>query len=266
MSAAHPSGAGSLIEVELRDRFGLGRVEGGRLVEVVGGCGVLHRGDGIGVEVECRLRRSPGRRQSWWGGRQLEVTEDGAGGFGVGEEGEDAHVGAALGAAEGEDLVDAGVELGPAGAGGGAGEGGGGFLANVSLGLLAEDVGDLDTHLPSEGDDVGPEPCVGGQHAVVAVAVDPGRRDQPREGLEELEGREGEEGAAVGGGTGRLVDHPPDAGIVVGPPSGVALDPQPVEGEGRSGAVAEEPLATRARSEPWMRTEASRLKPPVLAR
>jgi hypothetical protein len=41
---------------------------------------------------------------------------------------------------------------------------------------------------------------------VIAVVVDPGRRDQAREGFEELEGREGEEGAAVGGGVGWLVE------------------------------------------------------------
>jgi len=44
------------------------------------------------------------------------VAEDGAGGWVVGKEGEDAHVGAAVGAEEGEDLVDAGEEASPAGA------------------------------------------------------------------------------------------------------------------------------------------------------
>ena len=195
VQAAPPRQApGVLIVVELRDRFGLGRVEGGRLVEVVGGCGGLHRGDGIGVEVECRLRRSPGRRQSWWGGRQLEVTEDGAGGFGVGEEGEDAHVGAAFGAAEGEDLVDAGEELSPARAGGGAGGGCGVALSRVrvSVGrsLLVGSFEDVDDQsIASEGDNVGrAEPCVGGEDAVVAVAVDPGRRDGVGKGVQELKG------------------------------------------------------------------------------
>jgi hypothetical protein len=58
---------------------------------------------------------------SGWGVGQLEVAEDDADRFGVGEEGEDAHVRAAGGAAEWEDLVDAGKEAGPAGASGGAG-------------------------------------------------------------------------------------------------------------------------------------------------
>lgn len=39
-----------------------------------------------------------------------------------------------------------------------------------------------------------------------------------------------------------LVEHPTDVGVV-GPPSGVAVDAQAVEGEGRSSAVAEEPFA-----------------------
>jgi hypothetical protein len=40
----------------------------------------------------------------------------------------------------------------------------------------------------AEGDDPGPEACVGGEDAVVAVAVDAGRRDQAGEGVEKLEG------------------------------------------------------------------------------
>jgi hypothetical protein len=39
----------------------------------------------------------------------------------------------------------------------------------------------------AEGDDPGAEPCVGGEDAVVAVAVDARRRDQAREGFEKLE-------------------------------------------------------------------------------
>lgn len=40
----------------------------------------------------------------------------------------------------------------------------------------------------SQGDDVGAEARIGRQHAVVAVAVNPGRRDQAGEGVEKLEG------------------------------------------------------------------------------
>jgi hypothetical protein len=118
------------------------------------------RDDGIGVEVECRLRRSPGRWESGWGVGKLQVAENGAGGLGVGEESEDAHVGAALGAAEGEDLIDAGQELGPAGAGGGgAREGGGGVAVSVGRSLLVGGIGGLYVQpLASEGDHVGTEP------------------------------------------------------------------------------------------------------------
>jgi hypothetical protein len=48
------------------------------------------------------------------------VGEDGVDGFCGGDAGEDAHVGAAVGTGEGEDLIDAGKEASPAGAGGGA--------------------------------------------------------------------------------------------------------------------------------------------------
>jgi hypothetical protein len=73
--------------------FGLGQVAGGRLVEVEAG---------ICVEREVVLRRSArggvGRR----GGGQAEVCEDGARGFRGGDEGEDAHVAAAVAAGERE--------------------------------------------------------------------------------------------------------------------------------------------------------------------
>lgn len=88
---------------------------------------------------------------------------------------------------------------------------------------------------------MGPEPGVGGQNPVVAVPVDAGRWNQSGERFEEFEGREGEEGAAVGRGTGRPVDHPTDAGVI-GPGSRIPLDAQAVEGEGGPGAVAQEPL------------------------
>jgi hypothetical protein len=85
--------------------------------------------------------------------------------------------------------VDAGEELGPPGAGGGSGEGGSGFLVSASLGLLAGGFGALELHpLSSEVDDVGPEPGVGGEDAVVAVAVDAGWGDQTGEGVQKLEG------------------------------------------------------------------------------
>jgi hypothetical protein len=78
--AARPSGAAGLIEVELGD--GLGRVEGGRLVEVVGGEG-FHRSDVIGVKLGCGLGRSAGGGKSGRGVREVEASEDGADGHGA---------------------------------------------------------------------------------------------------------------------------------------------------------------------------------------
>jgi hypothetical protein len=67
---ARPSGAAGLIEVELGDVLGIGRVESGRLVEVVGG-ERIHRSDGIGVELECGLGWSAGGGESGRGVRQV---------------------------------------------------------------------------------------------------------------------------------------------------------------------------------------------------
>jgi hypothetical protein len=63
--------------------FNLGRVEGGRLVEVVGG-ERIHRSDGIGVEFECGLGRSAGGGEPRGGVREGEAAKDGADGLGVG--------------------------------------------------------------------------------------------------------------------------------------------------------------------------------------
>jgi hypothetical protein len=93
-------------------------------------------------------------------------------GSGVGEEGEDAHVRSAVGASEGEDLVDAGDEAGPAGAGGVAGEGGGGVLLEVRGWLVTRSSGRAIFGLGRvgivavQGGDPGPEPCVGGENSV----------------------------------------------------------------------------------------------------
>jgi hypothetical protein len=141
------------------------------------------------------------------------MSEDGAYGRGVGEESGDAHVRAALGTAEGEGFVNACEELGPAGTSGGTGETVGGI--GVAGGCeTAAALGGLDVQVASEGDDVGRESGVGGQDSVVAVAVDPGWRDKAGEGVQKFERREGEVGAAVGGGPGRLVEHPAKGGVL----------------------------------------------------
>ncbi len=96
----------------------------------------------------------------------------------------------------------------------------------------------------SEGDDPGPEAGVRGEHAVVAVAVDPGRRDQAREGFEKLERREGEEGPAIGGGAGWLIEDPANAPGVGRPRRGGGLERFGVAGSGWRGGPAS--LATYA--------------------
>jgi hypothetical protein len=53
---------------------------------------------------------------------------------------------------------------------------------------------------------MGPEPGVRSQNAVVAVAMNARRRDELGEGLEELEGREEQLGAAVDIGFGEAVE------------------------------------------------------------
>ncbi len=50
---------------------------------------------------------------------------------------------------------------------------------------------------------MGPEPGIRSQHTVVAVAMDPRGRDELGEGLEELERREQQLGAAVDVGLGK---------------------------------------------------------------
>lgn len=60
----------------------------------------------------------------------------------------------------------------------------------------------------------GAEPGVGGEDAVIAVAVDAGRRDEAGKSGEEVERREGDDGAAVGCGTGQVIEDLADAGVV----------------------------------------------------
>jgi hypothetical protein len=73
--------------------LGLGGVEGRRLIELE---------VGLGVEAEAGLRRAAGWGEGWRCGGQTEVAEDGVNGLVRGEEGEDGHIGAAVGAVEGK--------------------------------------------------------------------------------------------------------------------------------------------------------------------
>ena len=109
------------------------------------------------------------------------MAEDCENGLGLGEEGEDAHVRAAVGALEGEDLVDAGEEAGPVRASRDVPGGLRSARRRADRGLVALAFGAAQRH------DAGREPDVGSEDAVVAVAVDAGWRDEAGEGGEELE-------------------------------------------------------------------------------
>lgn len=104
------------------------------------------------------------------------------------------------------------------------------------------------------------------EHAVVAVAVNSGRRGQVREGLEELDGREREHGSAVGGSPRQAVENPPHLGAgasVIGENGcAQAFDREAFECEGWACAVADQ-LFAAARSRPSTRTAALMLKPPA---
>jgi hypothetical protein len=178
------------------------------------------------------LGRSAGGSERRRAGGQTEVGEDGIDGLGGGDEGEDAHVAAAAGAGEGEDLVDAGEEAGPAGAGGGAVRGvrqvGGADAGGSCCGSrngTAVGVARRHDSVAAEGDYPLAQARVRCEDAVVAVAMDAGRRDQAAQCGEQpkrsegrrrqLEGGEGEDGAAVTGGSRGQVEDLADAGIAI---------------------------------------------------
>jgi len=88
--AAPPSGAAVRIRVvEVRDGLGLGGVEGRGLIELE---------VGLAVEAEVGLRRAAGGGERRGCGGQTEMAENGVNELGLGEEGEDAQVDAAVGA------------------------------------------------------------------------------------------------------------------------------------------------------------------------
>lgn len=101
-----------------------------------------------------------------------------------------------------------------------------------------------DTGLAAEGDNAGPEAGVRSQDSVIKVAVNARRGDQAGDGVQDLERREGEE-----------VDHRgwdvragrrPDGRRRHGTALPARARCGAVKGEGRPGAVAEEPLAACA--------------------
>jgi hypothetical protein len=96
----------------------------------------------------------------------------------------------------------------------------------------------------AEVDDPLAQACVRCEDAVVAVAMDAGRRDQAAQPGEKLEGGEGEDGAAVAGGLRGQVDDLADAGIAVCCGGGALLGPlaatlnaQALKSEGWPGAI-----------------------------
>jgi hypothetical protein len=96
---------------------------------------------------------------------------------------------------------------------GGADAGGTGLRSRD--GAAAVSVAGRHDSVAVEVDDPFTEAGVRGKDAVVAVAMDAGRRDQAAESGEKLEGREGEDGAAVAGGTGGQVEDLENAGIAI---------------------------------------------------
>ncbi len=131
------------------------------------------------------------------------MAEDSGHGEGIGEEGEDPHLGAAVGAAEGEDLLDPSDQARPAGAGGA-------LRGRQGLRVGGSRVPWSVRRVAGESRDAFAQGGMGSQHAVVAVPVDTWRGDQPGQGGEELDRREDEERAPVGGGARRLVEDVPN--------------------------------------------------------
>ena len=86
-----------LVELVFRNRIGLGEIELESL-----------------IQEEVTLRRAPGRGEGWRAVGEVEVEEDPLNDGGIGEEGQDPHVSATTRAEEGQHLIDACEELGPA--------------------------------------------------------------------------------------------------------------------------------------------------------
>lgn len=61
--------------------------------------------------------------------------------------------------------------------------------------------------LPAEGHDVGPEPGVGREHAVVTLAVDARGRQETGEARDQVGGRERQHRAALEVGLGEAIDQ-----------------------------------------------------------
>ena len=91
----------------------------------------------------------------------------------------------------------------------------------------------------AQGDHLGPKLGVRGKHSVIAMAMDTWWRKQSRQPLEQLHGRQDEDAPPVGCRTGEPVD---ESGIRRSQRLVAAYGVEPVEREGWSGTVADEPL------------------------
>ena len=111
------SGSPALIEVVVRDRFGLSGIEGGRLVEVVGegflGGLVLFRP--VGPQAEFGLGWSSGGMKGRGRGGLTDVGEDMSNWLGIRQERDERERFLAGGADQREDFIDPGQEGGPPG-------------------------------------------------------------------------------------------------------------------------------------------------------
>jgi len=132
------------------------------------------------------------------------MEKDGGDDGRVGEEGEDGHLATTSGAEEGKHLVDPGEEHGP------ADPSGAGAPRRFGIGRCALGFGGWGRRQlrPADGDGGRSGSCVGGEHAMVSVAVHPGRGNEPGDALEELEGREQDLGASVGRGPREAIEEP----------------------------------------------------------
>jgi hypothetical protein len=108
-------------EVFVRNRLGIGGIEVGGLVEVVGeeSLGDLVVFPTPGPHGELGLGWAPGGMEEWGRGGLADVGQDSGDGLGVGKEGDERERGLAGGADQGENFIDPGQEGGPPGGPGG---------------------------------------------------------------------------------------------------------------------------------------------------
>ena len=198
----------ALIQIVFGNRLGLGWIELGALVEVVGKgfLGGLVCMPTVGPHGELRLGWAPGRMGQRGRGGLADVGEDLGDGLGLGEERDEREGFPAGGTDQGEDLVDASQKRGPPG-----GPGGGGIRCGrpcpVWLGSRGRGgrrerkrgAGELSGQgivRPGPFGDEGSQGSVRGEDAVVAMAVNAGRRKDLGQPVQELESGEAQRGAA----------------------------------------------------------------------